>query len=33
VKDDSIFPGSVIVLDGKDDELVARVRELPEDKI
>lgn len=33
VKDEAIFPGSVIVLTGKDDELIARVRELPEDQI
>ena len=33
VKDDSIFPGSVIVLDGKDEDLIQRVRELPEDQI
>ena len=33
VKDTSIFPGSVIVLQGKDEELIQRVRELPEDQI
>lgn len=31
IKNDSIFPGSVIVLDGQDAELIRRVRELPED--
>ena len=29
--DSDIFPGSVIVLEGKDSELINRVRELPED--
>ena len=33
VKNDDIFPGSVIVLDGRDEDLIARVRELPEDQI
>ena len=33
IKDVSIFPGSVIVLQGKDEELIQRVRELPEDQI
>ena len=33
VKDTSIFPGSIIVLDGKDDDLIARVRELTEEQI
>ena len=31
VKNDAIFPGSVIVLDGSDENLIQRVRELPED--
>lgn len=30
---DAIFPGSVIVLDGSDEALIQRVRELPEDRI
>ena len=29
----SIFPGSVVVLDGKDEDLIARVRELTEEEI
>lgn len=33
IKDDTIFPGSVIVMEGRDDDLVQRVRELPEDQI
>ena len=33
VKNDDIFPGSVIVLDGRDADLIARVCELPEDQI
>ena len=33
VKNDDIFPGSVIVLEGRDADLIARVRELPEDQI
>lgn len=33
VKNDEIFPGSVIVLEGRDEDLIARVRELPEDQI
>ncbi len=33
VKDDSIFPGSILVLDGNDEDLIQRVRELPEDQI
>ena len=28
-----IFPGSVIVLEGEDQDLIERVRELPEDRI
>ena len=32
-KDESIFPGSVLVLDGRDQDLIQRVRELPEDAI
>lgn len=33
IKDDSIFPGSVVVLEGRDEDLISRVRELPEDQI
>lgn len=33
VKNDAIFPGSIIVLDGMDESLIKRVRELPEDRI
>ena len=33
IKNDAIFPGSIIVMDGSDEDLIARVRELPEDKI
>ena len=33
VKNDDIFPGSVIVLEGRDQDLISRVRELPEDQI
>lgn len=33
VKNDDIFPGSVIVLEGRDADLIARVRELPEAQI
>lgn len=33
IKNGAIFPGSIIVLDGADESLVQRVRELPEDKI
>ena len=33
VKNDAIFPGSVIVLEGADESLIDRVRELPEDRI
>ncbi len=33
VKDDTIFPGSILVLDGDDQDLIQRVRELPEDQI
>ena len=33
VKNEAIFPGSVIVLDGRDEDLVARVRSLTEDQI
>merc|ERR1712060_199199 len=31
--DTDIFPGSVVVLEGNDDALIERVRELPEDQI
>lgn len=31
VKDTSIFPGSIIVLEGRDEDLISRVRDLPED--
>ena len=31
--DNDIFPSSVVVLEGKDSELINRVRELPEDQI
>ena len=30
-KNVDIFPGSIIVLEGRDDDLIKRVRELPED--
>jgi len=33
IKDMDIFPSSCIVLEGKDSELIKRVRELPEDSI
>ena len=33
IVNDAIFPGSVIVLDGSDEALIQRVRELPEDRI
>ena len=33
VKNDAIFPKSVLVLDGSDENLIQRVRELPEDQI
>ena len=33
IKDVSIFPGSIIVLEGRDEDLISRVRELPEDRI
>lgn len=33
VKDQTIFPGSIIVMEGRDEDLVQRVRELPEDQI
>jgi len=33
VKNDAIFPGSIIVLEGADECLIDRVRELPEDSI
>ena len=33
IKDVSIFPGSIVVLEGQDEELISRVRELPEDQI
>ena len=33
VKNDDIFPGSVIVLEGRDADLIARVRELSQDQI
>lgn len=31
IKDNDIFPGSVVALDGRDEDLISRVRELPED--
>ena len=31
--DMDVFPGSVVVLNGEDDDLIDRVRELPEDQI
>jgi len=31
VKDQAIFPGSIVVLNGRDEDLIQRVRELPED--
>ena len=33
VKDQTIFPGSIVVMEGRDEDLVQRVRELPEDQI
>jgi len=33
IKDDTIFPSSIVVLEGKDDDLISRVRELPESQI
>lgn len=33
VKDETIFPGSIVVMEGRDEDLVQRVRELPEDQI
>lgn len=33
IKNDAVFPGSIIVLEGADDNLIQRVRELPEDRI
>ena len=33
IVDDSIFPGSVILVEGADEDLIKRVRELPEDQI
>lgn len=33
VKNQFIFPGSSILIDGKDEDLIARVRDLPEDQI
>lgn len=33
IKNELIFPGSSILIDGKDEDLITRVRDLPEDKI
>ena len=33
VKNNFIFPGSSILIDGKDEDLIARVRDLPEKEI
>ena len=33
MRDESIFPGSILVLEGRDADLIKRVRDLPEEKL